>query len=211
MSAVNRPRSLDREEAAPTLAGGGNTVAVHALERDMALMQRIGTRDESALESFYHAHGQALFAIASQMLFSEQDARDVLQECFLKIWDKAATYDARLASPVTWAVMQLRSLCIDRMRRIHRYTARIERLRSIPGALPSHDEGGFLLRELHDRVQLALGDLPDAERQCVMLAVFSEMTHEEVAGTLAQPIGTVKSRLRRGMEKLRTTLRNAYE
>ncbi len=212
MSSVNRLRSLSREEEAPAPAGRGRPAAVPAPEQDIFLMQRISTGDESALESFYTAHGQELFAVASRMLYSEQDARDVLQECFLKIWDKAANYDARLASPLTWAVMQMRSLCIDRMRRIHRYTNRIDRLRADAQGLPGHDDGqDFLLRDLHERVHDALSTLPDTERQCVLLAVFSEMTHEEVAGALEQPVGTVKSRLRRGMEKLRTILGNAYE
>ncbi len=204
-------RSLDQADAPPS-SGGLGFAAGRPYEMDALLLQRIGVGDESALEAFHNAHAATLFAIASQLLFSGEDARDVLQETFVKIWKKAGTYDSRLASPLTWATMQLRSLCLDRMRRIHRYSDRVARLRAATEILPQHDGGtDFLMHELRDRVKTAMSALPGNERQCVMLAVFSEMTHEEVAGALSQPIGTIKSRMRRGMEKLRTLLGNAND
>ncbi|HEX2747922.1 MAG TPA: sigma-70 family RNA polymerase sigma factor [Verrucomicrobiales bacterium] len=178
--------------------------------RDALLLQRIGAGDESALEAFHKAYADVLYGVAARLMHSEHDARELLVEVFLKIWDRASSYDPRLSSPLTWAVMQLRSLCIDRMRRIHRYADRIDRARAAAECLPFHGvDGDVRYHELREQVENALALLPESERECVVLAVFSEMTHEEVAGTLSQPAGTIKSRLRRGMDKLRTLLRDA--
>jgi RNA polymerase sigma-70 factor, ECF subfamily len=215
MNSSARLKSVEWNDAAIPIGAGGGGVAGMPLRDhagDMALLQRMAARDESALEAFHRRHADALYAVASRMLFSDHDANEVLQDVFLKIWDKASSYDPRLAAPLTWATMLLRSLCLDRMRRVHRYADRIARARAMADGAPLHDEAQpIFYRDLHERVSAAMAVLPELERQCVMLAVFSEMTHEEVATTLGQPAGTVKSRLRRGLEKLRTILRHAND
>lgn len=208
-----RLKSVDCEDAFSTGGGGGGAVVqTKARDRagDAALLQRIGAGDESALEAFHKAYADVLYGVAARLMHSEHDAREILVEAFLKIWERASSYDPRLSSPLTWAIMQLRSLCLDRMRRIHRYADRIDRARAAMECLSLRDtDGDARYRQLREQVENALALLPETERECVVLAVFSEMTHDEVAGALAQPPGTIKSRLRRGMDKLRTLLRDA--
>jgi RNA polymerase sigma-70 factor (ECF subfamily) len=208
-----RLKSVECADAFSRGAGGGGSVPetrTRDRTEDAVLLQRIGAGDESALEAFHKAHADVLYGVASRMMHSEHDAREILVEAFLKIWDRACSYDPRLSSPLTWAVMQLRSLCIDRMRRIHRYADRIDRAQAAMECLPIHGTvSDVRYHELREQVENALARLPENERECVILAVFSEMTHEEVAGALSQPAGTIKSRLRRGMDKLRTLLRDA--
>ncbi|HWB03892.1 MAG TPA: sigma-70 family RNA polymerase sigma factor [Verrucomicrobiales bacterium] len=210
-----RLKSVEFEDAFSRGGGGGGVMPeTRSRDRagDAALLQRIGAGDESALEAFHKTYADVLYGVAVRLMHSEHDAREILVEAFLKIWDRASSYDPRLSSPLTWAVMQLRSLCFDRMRRIHRYADRIDRARAANECLALHGmDGHARYRELREQVENALARLPENERECVILAVFSEMTHEEVAGALSQPAGTIKSRLRRGMDKLRTLLRDALQ
>jgi RNA polymerase sigma-70 factor (ECF subfamily) len=210
-----RLKSVEYEDVF-SRGGGGSGAVPEARSRDRAgdaaLLQRIGAGDESALEAFHKSYADVLYGVASRLMHSEQDAREILVEVFLKIWDRASSYDPRLSSPLTWAVMQLRGLCIDRMRRIHRYADRVDRARAANECLSLQGiDGNVRYRELREQVENALALLPETERECVILAVFSEMTQEEVASALSQPTGTIKSRLRRGMDKLRTLLRDALK
>jgi RNA polymerase sigma-70 factor, ECF subfamily len=202
-------------DATPRTAPSGGVVmdalspgsAAHGA--DVMLIQRMAQKDQSALETFYRAHGPALQAVAFRLLEDHEEVRDVLQDCFAQLWERAGTYDPRLSSPLTWSVMIVRGRCLDRLRATRRRDARTERYRSehAHGPHASHDgDAPLLFRDLAALVRAALAQLPPDERACVERAVFGEMTHAEVAESLDQPLGTIKSRLKRGLTKLRRLL-----
>jgi RNA polymerase sigma-70 factor, ECF subfamily len=181
-------------------------------DSDEWLLQRCGQGDSAALEKFYRNHADKLYSVALKMLFTAEDAQDVLQEAFLKIWNKAESYNPKLSTALTWATLQVRSLCLDRMRKIHRHANKLERINSLTAWAPPASVDSALPRaELAEQIHTAMELLSLPERQCVTLAIFSEMTHAEVAETLGHPLGSTKSRLCRGMNKLRALLRSSHE
>lgn len=160
---------------------------------------------EQALRVLYRAHGATVMAVAMRMLHDRGEAEDVVQETFLELWRRADSYDARRASPATWAVVIARSRSIDRLR--SRSAAR----RALDAQRDDPVDAGVAVepveaRENRERVREALAELPPEQRIAVELAFFEGLTHSEIAARLKQPLGTVKTRVRLAMEKLQSRL-----
>jgi RNA polymerase sigma-70 factor (ECF subfamily) len=169
------------------------------------LLTQVAKGDQLAFAQIYDRFSPGLYSMALRMVNDASEAEDVLQETFSQIWQKASTYDAARSSAFTWAVMILRHKAIDRLRvrkRLQRTTDKAIDL----DFFPSVDETSAaqpLQRELHQRVRAALDQIPDDQKQAIGLAFFTELTHEEIAAQLNQPLGTVKARIRRGLLRLR--------
>ena len=157
----------------------------------------------------YDDHHLPLYRFAYRMTGSAADAEDVVQETCNQIWRKAAAYDAARSSAFTWAVMILRHKAIDRLRvrqRLQRTTAKaielnfFENAEASPASLP-------VQRERHEQVRQALEQIPADQKLAIGLAFFTELTHEEIAARLCEPLGTVKARIRRGLLRLRDCLK----
>jgi RNA polymerase sigma-70 factor (ECF subfamily) len=178
-----------------------------ATARDMLLMGRIAARDREAFRDFFDAHGSTALGVLVRMLRDRAEAEEALQEAFLQVWQQADRYRPERASPRGWLLMIARSRALDRLRS-HR--ARRRREEDAGGAASAVAEPEALRAlesaERESRVEAALAGLPPEQRRCVEMAFFGGLTHREIAEDLDQPLGTVKSRILMGMNKLREAL-----
>jgi RNA polymerase sigma-70 factor (ECF subfamily) len=142
-----------------------------------------------------------------RILNNREEAEDVLQEVFLQVWRRAADFDANRGRPFTWLVTLARSRGIDRLRSL----ASRERVATMAGAGEAFDEVSdaatdAIRSEQRGVVNDALSQLPEEQKHLLMLAYFDGLTQSEIAYKLGAPLGTVKTRMRSGMMKLRELL-----
>jgi len=172
---------------------------------DSELLARIKAGDESAFSEFYDRMAPLLFGLVFKILNDAREAEDVIQEGFLMVWKKAASYDSARSSPSTWVTMIFRHKAIDRLRARERRSRGMERAALEPTAC--HDEGEAVLQnEVGAAVRAALERLPGEQRDAIVAAFFSGMTQLEISEKTGAPLGTVKARIRRGLLKLREHL-----
>lgn len=174
---------------------------------DVALLQAIARGDEASLARLYDQYRVILFGLLVRILNSREEAEDVLQEVFLQVWRRAGDYDEQRGKPFTWLVTLTRSRAIDRLRVLG---AR-QRL-ATAAAQDQPAEASDALKETvrseqKDIVRQALAELPEEQRRTLLLAYFEGLTQTEIAAKLNAPLGTVKTRMRSAMSKLRETLR----
>ena len=172
-----------------------------------ALLRRIIAKDNQALLQHYEQFGGLVFSIAIRVVGDQQIAEEVTQDVFMKVWEKATSFDAERAKFTTWLGQIARNAAIDTVRKQDRRTP---------------DEGSFSIDDnpyvfektvaadyetsnpvravaLHN----ALKDLPEEQASLIEMAYFGGMTHTDIAAYTGLPLGTVKSRIRAGMQKLR--------
>ena len=172
---------------------------------DISLIDRIARRDERAVGELYDRHSRVLYGLILRILRDRGEAEDVLQEVFVLVWTRAETYDVTLGSPVAWLVRIARNRAIDRLR------ANSVRLRAVESTplLPVPDtdpESHALLSEQQRAVAVALEALPCEQRMLIEQAYFLGLTQSELAERHQLPLGTVKTRIRAGMQALRQQL-----
>ncbi|GIW05736.1 MAG: RNA polymerase [Dehalococcoidia bacterium] len=178
---------------------------------DEALVARLAEKDADALEALYDRHSRPVFSLALKMLGEVTAAEEVVQEVFLKLWRSPERFVAGRGKFRSWllgvthhrAVDELRSRRSDTSRRVAG-DAEAETLR-IPDGGPDPAEVAWLGVQ-HDIVQRALDTLPPEQREVIDLAYFKGLTHSEIAAALGEPLGTVKTRLRLAIQKLRSAL-----
>jgi len=178
---------------------------------DRALLRAVAARDKEAFQQLYARHSTMLFSLALKILSDRAEAEDVLQEIFVQIWRAASSYDDGRGKPLGWFIMLARSRAIDRLRsrktrnRLTESAAQ-DGSQSSPSATPSDEAAAS---EAQRAVRNALGALPAEQRVPIELAYFGGLTQFEIAQQLSQPLGTVKTRMRSGMMRLREQLGNA--
>ncbi len=200
-----------RRTPPPSTAHNVNRADV-ALDPDAALLRRMADGDESALAALYDRWVERVHTVAYWILQDTDEAEDVVEETFWQAWRSAARYDGARSAGSTWLVMIARSRALDRLRAQRRredWTAATstagalldEAMAGEPGttAVPERGEHSAVLAE-------AIGALPSEQRQALELAFFGGLSHSEIAAQTAQPLGTVKTRIRLAMEKLRQRL-----
>ena len=175
----------------------------------MELLKRIASRDREAFARFYDRLSPVLYSTAMRILNDATQAEEVLQEIFLQIWEGAATYDLRLGRPFNWALTLTRRASIDRLRAVHRHFEFVPE--SSETAIFTSAAGLEAGGEVYDRekalqVRRAVQSLALEQRQAIEMAFLGGMTYSEIARRLEQPEATVKSRVRRGMLRLRDAL-----
>ena len=178
-------------------------------EADRALVARIERRDAGALGELYDRHASRLNGLACRILGDTGDAEEVLQDVFLYVWRAASTFDATRGSVLAWLLVATRSRAIDRLRSRH-YGARgsLRTLEDAPEAASSQDlETDLAGRQWEAICRAAIGELPEDQRRALELAYFDGLTHKEIAKRTATPLGTVKTRVRLGLMKLRDRIR----
>jgi len=180
---------------------------------DREMIERIGRGDQSAFSALYDRLSRPLYSLALRMLGDAGDAQDALQDVFLQIWSRAATYNPEQSTVFSWTVLLTRSRVIDRLR------ARKRRLRVVASSTGDEDadvadastmESAADTADKNDeaaRVRSVLNNLPSEQREAIELAFFGHLTHHEIAARLGEPLGTIKARIRRGLLKLRERLR----
>jgi len=169
------------------------------------LMRGVVRRERAAFAALYDRTAPQLFGIALRILRQREEAEDVLQEAFVAVWDRAASFDPERGSVMTWLVTVLRHRAIDRRRRRAHLEDRLgseEDLLALTAAATDETDRGASLAAL----QKCLGELEQQPRQAVLLAYAYGYTHEELAKRLTTPIGTVKSWVRRSLERLKRCL-----
>jgi RNA polymerase sigma-70 factor (ECF subfamily) len=184
--------------------------AVEDTRADIELLARIAARDTHALASLYDRHSRLLFGLILRILRDRSDAEEVLQEVFLTIWTKAGTYDQTLGSPVAWLVRIARNRGIDRLRAEGVRTRNLDEtdVAVAATAAPEADnpESRAVRSDLERDIARALDVLPADQRQLIEHAYFLGLTHSELAERFQLPLGTVKTRVRAGMQALRQHL-----
>lgn len=175
---------------------------------DVDLLKAIAGRDETALAAIYDRYRVILFGLLIRILNSREEAEDVLQEVFLQVWRRAADFDENRGRPFTWLVTLARSRGIDRLRSL----AARERVAIAGSREPSEEVSDAVTdafkSEQRQLVLTALEQLPDEQKRALVLAYFDGLTQSEIASKLGAPLGTVKTRMRAGLIKLRELLGN---
>ncbi len=172
------------------------------------LIARIARGDQSAFSQFYDAHAGLAFGLIRRIVRDKEAAEEVLQEVFWQVWREAASFDPARGGPEAWLVMRAKTRAIDKLRSMRRreqtFVAPVDE-GSAPGADPRADDPAVAAAD-RSLVEGALGRLPDAQRRVIELAFFGGLTQTEIAARLGEPIGTVKTRARLGLERLRGLL-----
>lgn len=173
-----------------------------------ALIHRMARGDGAALTELYGMWSPILLGISVRMLGDRHEAEEIVQDTFVRMWHRAVDYDALQSPPFAWAFAVMRGYCIDRLRYRHRAKRDSSRVVPIHLFAPAEEseEAQVMVRDDWRRVHAALQILPLDERQCLELAVFLEYTHSEISLQLRTPLGTVKNRLRRALDKVRNHL-----
>ena len=178
---------------------------------DVALLDRIARRDQAALAELYDRHCRLLFSLILRILRDRGEAEDVLQEVFVRVWDRADSYNASLGTPAAWLVRISRNRAIDRLRsrtvRAAVQAPEVERPEQTRDPAPHADPEQFAASSEERRAIVeALSALPPEQRLLIESAFFEGYTQSELAERFDLPLGTVKTRIRTGMQSLRRAL-----
>jgi RNA polymerase sigma-70 factor (ECF subfamily) len=180
---------------------------------DEALIQAIARGQSAALGVLYDRYGRLVFSLAYRILNDDGAAEEVTQEVFLQIWTKAGTFQSGLGKVSTWLTSVTRHRAIDdlRRKRIRPEGHRVEWDPSEGGddpqwADPLNVPAQVELSIQNSAIRLAITQLPKDQQQALALAFFYGLSHQEIANTTGEPLGTVKTRIRLGMQKLRQML-----
>ena len=184
--------------------------------RDEELMLFLCRRDVQAFETLFDRYGDLVYAVAYRVIGDAAAAEDAVQDVFLRLWRRPDSYDIDRGRFLTWLLSIARNRAIDE----RRSRGRRQKHEASP-AVPPETTGGTdpfddpvraaVLADEREAVRRALALLPSEQRQVIELAYFAGLTQQEIATQLQQPLGTVKTRIRLGMQKLRVTLAQLSE
>lgn len=170
---------------------------------DKVLIEQVSKGDKSAFKEIYSRFSQVTYNLAFRMLRDREDAEEVVQEIFLQIWNKAKSYDPGRGAVSTWVLNIARSRAIDKIRKVG------YRDRNIEIDEEKVNSNVDVSRNLEDRdesknvIKQALESLPEKQRTAIELVYFEGLTHVEAADKLNEPVGTIKTRIRLGVLKLK--------
>ena len=183
--------------------------AAESQAEDLESLRRFVSGDQGAAAGLYDRHARALYSLILRIVGDEGEAEDVLQEVFVQAFRQAGRYDSSRGAVAAWLLMMARSRAIDRVRarraRVEGRTGEVTVLNDLPDSQP--DASSAMLDEEQMRlVREALAGLPLLQRMAIELAYYEGLSHTEIAERLEQPLGTVKTRIRLGLLKLREAL-----
>jgi RNA polymerase sigma-70 factor, ECF subfamily len=175
---------------------------------DEELMSLVAANDVMAFEVVLERHSNAAFSLAYRICGTRPAAEDVAQESFLALWRSATRYDRARGSVRTWALGIVHNRAVDALRRSSAHDRRRVSDEGIDQTLeaPERTDAQALENAASLQIRAALEGLPDEQRRVIELAYFGGFTHVEIASMLDAPVGTIKGRMRLGLEKLRTQL-----
>lgn len=177
-------------------------------EPSAALIAAIAAGDREAFSRFYDLTAPLAFGLIRRVLRDPEAAAEVLQEVFWQVWQDAPRYDPKRGSAEAWLVMRAKTRAIDRLRSIRRrdrtFVAPVDESVTPPSAEQAPDPA--VVAEDRSLVQGALAQLPEAQRRVIELAFFEGLTQTEIAARLGEPLGTVKTRARLALDRLRGVL-----
>lgn len=172
-------------------------------------LHRMAEGDHPALAACYDLMGSVVFSLAVRMLRDRAAAEDVSQDIFVQVWRQAGNFDASRGSPEAWIMMIARTRILDRLR--SRKAGVVLKMAgdNLPDAPAADDWPDDLAMSREDaaNVRQALGGLPMEQKEAIELAFFDGLTHMEIAEKTSVPLGTIKTRIRLGLMKIREQLR----
>lgn len=175
--------------------------------QEIQLIQRMAAGDENALGELYDRWRNIVFALAARIVGDARDAEEVLEDAFWQAWRQAPRYDASRGTVGTWLLTIARSRALDRVRAQSRRLPVDERLDAESELEPEPDSGEPLERADERRiVRVALDELPKEQRQTLELAYFEGLSQSEIAKRTGEPLGTIKTRMRLALRKMRERL-----
>lgn len=192
---------------------GVNGYGVSSIETpdDLALVVAISKGDSGALDQLYDRYSSAVFRIAMRILKNREQAEEVVQEVFWRVWRRSASFASERGRVAQWLFGITHNLCIDELRR----------MRVRPTAAYEHVDNPIIHQLVDERIDVsasawaseqrrmiseAMGTLPNAQREAIELMYFGGLSHQEIALRLDRPLGTVKTRVRLGLQKLNSLL-----
>jgi RNA polymerase sigma factor (sigma-70 family) len=173
---------------------------------DEALVAWLARGDESALAELYDRFGRPAYGLALRILRDDRLAEDAVQEAFLNAWRSAAGFQPERGKAATWLMTLVHRRAVDLVRREER--RRAEPMDGVAHPTGDATDQEAFLRLQRERVQAALKELPDAQRETLELAYYGGFTQSELAERLGQPLGTIKSRMFGGLSRLRELLQD---
>ncbi len=194
-------------------AAGGSANEPLAVLADEELMQLVYKGTARAFEVIYDRHAEAAFSLALRICAQRALAEDVTQEAFLSLWRSRARYDRSRGSVRTWVLGIVHNRAIDAVRRRGVRDRGVVQGEGVEAQLPAPERTDLEVarREEAREVRDALEQLPAEQSRVIELAYFGGLTHVEIASLLDTPVGTVKGRMRLGLEKMRSALAHPAE
>jgi RNA polymerase sigma-70 factor, ECF subfamily len=180
---------------------------------DEDLMPLLAEKDPEAFEVFYDRHGGAAYSLAYRIVGDRSAAEDVTQEAFLSIWRSGTRFDRARGSVRAWTLGIVRNRAIDALRRQSGKAPKLDfddEAAIEQRAAPDYTDEQALQHETAEELRGALDELPDEQSKVIELAYFGGFSHSEIAEMLSMPLGTVKGRMRLGIEKIRTQLAEGF-
>jgi RNA polymerase sigma-70 factor (ECF subfamily) len=187
-------------------------IMLHEAPDDIELIRRMTKGETPALRELYARHAQLVYGLAWRILGDKEAAEEICQDVFLRAWEKADTYRSEKAQVRTWLARIARNRAIDVLRRRGSHEAHVRdvwdemksaALEALPDPASPVETG-----ETRARVLAAIRSLPQEQREALSLAFFQGQTHRQIADATGEPLGTVKSRIRGAMLKLRELLKD---
>ncbi|ETX02301.1 MAG: hypothetical protein ETSY1_04125 [Candidatus Entotheonella factor] len=191
-----------------TVTGAPSSNRSQAWDQDLTeLIQRMSQGDQIAFTAFYQATHTAVYGLALRIVRNQAAAEDVTIEVYLQLYQQAAGYNPARGTPAAWLLMLTRSRAVDRLRR-ERVHDQCEPLpEPMPFVSPRPDpEAESVMAERRVMVRKALATLTKEQRQVIEIAYYTGLSHSQIAAQLGQPLGTVKTRMRIGLNALRAQL-----
>jgi RNA polymerase sigma-70 factor (ECF subfamily) len=178
-----------------------------AVDREQRLMEQLAKGDAKALRVLYDNNASKIMGLALRILRAPREAEDVVQETFVEVWRRSREYSPSRGGVTTWLLTIARTRSIDRLRSRDAAARASTAAASEPApASPTPPLEALEQRQRRERLSAALSELPEEQRAVLALAYFEGLTHREIAARTGDPLGTVKTRVRLGMEKLAAVL-----
>jgi RNA polymerase sigma-70 factor (ECF subfamily) len=185
-------------------------MTIQKLADDRAMIAKIAQQDQTALAQLYDRYARILYAVAFRILGSAEEAEEVILDVFAQVWRTAQQYDQKRGRVDAWLFLMTRSRSLDRLRRLQRttraMTASVEATVTQPPVVANDPVEAALISERREHVLAALQQLPTEQRQVLELAYYQGLSHSEIAVQTGQALGTIKTRIRLGLSKLRGVL-----
>jgi RNA polymerase sigma-70 factor (ECF subfamily) len=180
------------------------------LADELPIFDRSASGQRAAFAELYDRYALLVFSVATRILRSRHEAEDVLQQVFLELWHCWNRFESKRDNVAGWIIAITRNKSIDRLRALKRFRRTAEdwseTIEYLTEAEPAHVSEALHSLECAERIRTALGRLTFDQRHAIELAFFRDLSHTEIALRLRQPLGTVKSHIRRGMLMLRSQL-----